>query len=128
MDIMQNAFLFHTKDCINNPMAFRDWMTDLSWLYYDEEEALEDNFYGYKNIILVFEHWNEVGKSFLSSGKKVREKILEDFIETENKNEGILRYLASDDGDDFIFADGTSSLEGDYKPAFDVFNIYLILQ
>ena len=22
MDIMQNAFLFHTKDCINNPMAF----------------------------------------------------------------------------------------------------------
>ncbi len=22
MDIMQNAFLFHTKDCVGNPMAF----------------------------------------------------------------------------------------------------------
>ncbi len=30
MDIMQNAFLFYTKDCVGNPMAYMDWMSDLS--------------------------------------------------------------------------------------------------
>lgn len=70
MDIMQNAFLFHTKDCINNPMAFYDWMSDLSWLYYNKEKNT-----GYNNIILVFEYWNEVGKGFFNSGEKLRENI-----------------------------------------------------
>lgn len=126
LDIMQNAFLFHTKDCINNPMAFRDWMADLSWLYYNET-----NDTGYKNIILVFEHWNEVGKRFFNSGEKLRTRILEDFIETESDdpkyNEGILRYLANDDSGDFIFIDSDYNLEKDCKPTFQVFNIYLIL-
>lgn len=37
LDIMQNAFNFHTKDCVGNRDAFYDWMRDLSWLYYDKD-------------------------------------------------------------------------------------------
>ena len=119
LDIMQNAFEFHTKDCVGWRDRYLDWMSDLSWLYYSKDSDT-----GYKNIILVFEHWNAVGRGWFSSGKKVREMILEDFIEDER--EGILRYLSGDDCDDFMFADGTSSLETDYEPSFRVFNIYLI--
>lgn len=32
---MQNAFNFHTKDCVGNRDAFYDWMRDLGWLYYE---------------------------------------------------------------------------------------------
>lgn len=67
MDIMQNIFLFHAKNCVGWRDRFYDWMTDLSWLTYDDEGDT-----GYKNILLIFKHWNEVGKDFLSSGKKVR--------------------------------------------------------
>ena len=116
MDIMQNAFNFHTKDCVGWRDRFLDWMSDLSWLCYDEEKDT-----GYKNIVLVFEHWNDVGKTFLSSGKKVREKILEDFIEED----GIFSDLAIED-EDFIWVDGTPSYTQDYEPVFKVFNIYLI--
>lgn len=90
-DIMQNAFMFHTKDCVGWRDRFLDWMCDLGWLVYDTEQPLDkpfdtDNYFGYKNIILIFWHWNEVGKGWFSSGKKIREMILEDFIETKCEN------------------------------------------
>ena len=78
MDIMQNAFLFHTKDCVGWRDRYLDWMCDLGWLTCDNGNGMF-----YKNIILVFEHWNDVGKGWFSSGEKIREKILEDFIEDE---------------------------------------------
>ncbi len=118
LDIMQNAFLLHTKDCIGNPMAFKDWMTDLSWLVYDTEEPLEDDFYGYKNILLVFEHWNDVGKGWFSSGQKLRDKILGDFrgnyVNEYGMNVGSLFKEYDEDYGD---------LEND---GLDIFNIYLI--
>ncbi|TLD80063.1 hypothetical protein [Helicobacter trogontum] len=116
MDITQNAFLFHTKDCVGWRDRYLDWMGDLSWLYYNGKENT-----GYKNIILVFEHWDEVGKGFFSNGQKLRDKILEDFMEEE----GIFSILAIED-EDFIWVDGTPSYIEDYEPAFKVFNIYLI--
>ena len=31
MDIMQNAFLFHTKDCVGWRDRYLDWMCDKEW-------------------------------------------------------------------------------------------------
>ena len=90
-------------------------MSDLDWLVYGNGNGG----IAYRNIVLVFEHWNNVGKTFLSSGKKVREKILEDFMGDKDvfgyEYEGILEshyertkeYLEDDDN-------------------LRVFNIYLI--
>ena len=88
MDIMQNAFSFYTKDCINNPMAFRDWMSGLDWGVYMDSGAM------YQNILLIFRDWNQVGKALLHSGEKVRDKILADFIKRENNENGILDWFA----------------------------------
>ncbi|WP_394959379.1 hypothetical protein [uncultured Helicobacter sp.] len=122
MDIMQNALEFPIKDCVGNTDAFWDWITDLSWLRYGYES--EDS--GYQNIILVFTHWNKVGRRLFCSGKDLREKILKDFIGEKKGSYGALQWLACDDSDDFYFIDGRHSLTCEYEPAFRVFNIYLI--
>ena len=118
MDIMQNAFNFHTKDCVGNPDAFRDWMSDLGWLIYDSEEPIEENFYGYKNIIIVFEHWTDVGKGWFSGGEKVREKILGYFRGNYFNEYGMDVGSLFQQYDEYY-----GDLEGD---GLDVFNIYLI--
>ena len=100
MDIMQNTFLFHTKDCVGWRDRYLDWMCDLGWLTCDSGNGMF-----YKNIILVFEHWSNVGKGFFSNGQKLREKILEDFMEEE----GIFSILVIED-EDFIWVDGNSQL------------------
>lgn len=116
-DIMQNTFLFHTKDCVGWRDRYLDWMCDLGWLTCDSGNGMF-----YKNIILVFEHWSNVGKGFFSNGQKLRDKILEDFMEEE----GIFSILVIED-EDFIWVYDTPSYAEDYEPAFKVFNIYLIL-
>lgn len=117
MDIMQDAFRFPTEYCEYWWEQFYEYMTDLEWLTYDEEKDT-----GYKNIILVFEHWNDVGRGLFSSGKKVREEILEDFTE---KEDGIFSILAVEY--EFIWSDDyTPCYTRDYEPIFKVFNIYLI--
>ena len=91
-------------------------MCDLGWLTCDSGNGMF-----YKNIILVFEHWSNVGKGFFSNSQKLREEILEDFMEEE----GIFSILVIED-EDFIWVDDTPSYAEDYEPAFKVFNIYLI--
>lgn len=107
MDIMQNTFLFHTKDCVSWRDRYLDWMCDLGWLTCDSGNGMF-----YKNIILVFEHWSNVGKGFFSNGQKLREKILEDFM----RDGGILE----------ILYEHREEYWEDYDN-LQVFNIYLIL-